>query len=306
MAPPTGKKIWFNGKLVNWEDAKVHVLTHALHYGTSAFEGIRCYETVNGSAIMQLSGHVKRLLDSCNIYNMKCSYTQETLEAAIIETIKANDLKSCYVRPLIFRGFGEMGVNPLQCPIETMIAVWSWGKYLGPEALEEGVDVCVSSWTRLAPNTLPALAKVGANYMNSQLIKMEAISNGYVEGISLDVDGNVCEGSGENIFLVYNGELLTPPWGGSILGGITRAAAITLAKDMGIPVLERTIPRELLYIADEAFFTGTAAEITPINSIDRKQVGKGGRGEITQKIQKAFLDIVEGKAEDRFDWLTYV
>jgi len=306
MAIPKSKKIWFNGKLVNWNEAKVHVLSHALHYGTSAFEGIRCYQTAKGSAVFRLSEHITRLINSCKIYQIKIPYSQQKLEKAIIDTIRANKLKSCYIRPLVFRGYGEMGVNPMKCPVETVIAVWQWGKYLGSSALEKGVDVKVSSWTRLAPNTMPNLAKVASNYMNSQLMKIEAIQEGYVEAIALDTFGNVCEGSGENIFVYYNGELITPPLGGSVLGGITRHSVITLARKLGVTVVERPIPREMLYIADEIFFTGTAAELTPINSVDRRKVGKGGRGKVARKIQALFLDIVSGNAEDEFGWLTCV
>lgn len=306
MAIPKSQKIWFNGKLVKWDAAKVHVLTHALHYGSSAFEGIRCYKTPKGSAVFRLREHVLRLVNSCRIYSIDVPYSQSRLERAILDTIKANKMDSCYIRPLIFRGYGEMGVNPLHCPVETVIAVWRWGKYLGESALEKGVDVKVSSWTRLAPNTMPNLAKVASNYMNSQLMKIEAIREGYSEAIALDVFGNVCEGSGENIFVYYDGELITPPLGGSVLGGITRHSVITLARKLGIAVVERPIPREMLYIADEIFFTGTAAEITPISSVDRQKVGKGGRGRVSRRIQECFLDIVSGKAEDEFGWLTYV
>lgn len=306
MAVPKAEKIWFNGKFVNWDDAKVHVLAHVIHYGTSAFEGIRCYELKNGSAIFRLPEHIKRMINSCKIYSIPLPYPQEKLEQAAIDTVKVNKFKSCYLRPIAFRGYGDMGVNPLNCPVDTVIAAWDWGKYLGHSALEKGVDVCVSSWTRLAPNTMPSLAKIGANYMNSQLIKVEALNNGYVEGIALDVNGNVCEGSGENIFVVLDGKLYTPAWGNSVLGGITRDSVITIARKLGIPVEEHVIPRELLYIADEVFFTGTAAEVTPINSVDKKVVGKGGRGPITARIQEHFLGIVTGEKKDEFGWLTKV
>jgi branched-chain amino acid aminotransferase len=306
MAVPKAEKIWFNGKFVNWDDAKVHVLAHVIHYGTAAFEGIRCYELKNGSAVFRLPDHIKRMVNSCKIYTITLPYSQAALEKACLETVKINKFKSCYIRPIVFRGYGEMGVNPLNCPVDTVIATWDWGKYLGQTALEKGVDVCVSSWTRLAPNTMPSLAKIGANYMNSQLIKMEALNNGYVEGIALDVSGNVCEGSGENIFIVLDGKIYTPPWGGSVLRGVTRDSVITVAQKLGFPMEEHVIPREMLYIADEVFFTGTAAEVTPINSIDKKVVGRGGRGPITARIQEYFLDIVTGKKKDEFGWLTPV
>jgi branched-chain amino acid aminotransferase len=307
MAIPKSDKIWFNGKLVNYEDAKIHVLSHVVHYGTAAFEGIRCYQLKKGSAVFRLGDHMQRLVDSCKIYGIApLPYGKDQLERAALETIRANKMKSCYIRPIIFRGYGELGVNPLTCPVDTVIAVWEWGKYLGAGALEKGVDVCVSSWTRNAPNTMPSLAKISANYMNSQLIKMQAIADGYAEGIALDVNGYVCEGSGENIFLVYRGEILTPPWSGSVLRGVTRDSVITLARKMGMTVVERDIPRELLYLADEVFFTGTAAEVTPINSVDRKVVGRGGRGKVTARIQEHFLDIVTGKHKDEFGWLTHV
>jgi branched-chain amino acid aminotransferase len=301
------EKIWHNGRLIDWEDAKVHVLTHALHYGSSVFEGIRCYATESGPAIFRAREHVRRLFDSAKIYRMEnLGYTQPQLVEALVELVTANKLDACYLRPIVFRGYGEVGVLALKNPIETYIACWEWGKYLGAEALEKGVDVCVSSWTRLAPNTLPAMAKAAANYMNSQLMKMEAVTNGYAEGIALDATGYVSEGSGENVFLIRDGRIYTPPLGTSALPGITRDTAIQLAKDAGIAVIEQAIPREWLYIADELFFTGTAAEITPIRSVDRIQIGKGSAGPVTQQLQKSFTAIVSGKAEDRYGWLTPV
>jgi branched-chain amino acid aminotransferase len=306
MIKPT-EKIWRNGELINWNDANVHVLTHALHYGSSVFEGIRCYETAKGPAVFRIKEHIRRLFDSAKIYRMDIPrFTRTELEGACSELVRVNGLKSCYLRPLAFRGYGEMGVLPLKNPIEVYICCWEWGKYLGVEALEKGVDVCVSSWTRIAPNTLPAMAKVAANYMNSQLIKMEAILNGYAEGIALDATGYVSEGSGENIFLIRDGVIYTPTLGTSALPGITRDTAITLAREAGVEVKEQAIPREWLYIADELFFTGTAAEITPIRSVDKIAVGSGTRGPITARLQKAFEDILTGKAEDRFSWLTHV
>lgn len=298
--------IWMNGELVKWEDAKIHVLSHVVHYGSSVFEGMRAYKTEKGPACFRLEEHTKRLFDSAKIYRMDIKFTAAEINQAICDLIQKNKLEECYVRPVVYRGFGDLGVNPSSCPVDITIAVWPWGKYLGPEALEDGVSVCVSSWHRLAPNTMPAMAKAGANYMNGQLIKMEAISHGYVEGIGLDVSGHVSEGSGENIFLVRNGALVTPTFAASILPGITRRSVIKIADEMGIKVIEQNVPREALYLADEVFFTGSAAEITPISKIDNIQIGAGKCGPITKKIQQAFFDIVEGRAEDRFGWLTYV
>ena len=306
MIKPT-EKIWRNGELINWNDAKVHVLTHALHYGSSVFEGIRCYETAKGHAVFRIKEQIRRMFDSAKIYRMDIPrFTQTELADACSEVVRVNGLKSCYIRPVVFRGYGEMGVLPLKNPIEVYICCWEWGKYLGAEAIEQGVDVCVSSWTRIAPNTLPAMAKVAANYMNSQLIKMEAVLNGYAEGIALDAAGYASEGSGENIFLIRDGVIYTPTLGTSALPGITRDTAITLAREAGIEVKEQAIPREWLYIADELFFTGTAAEITPIRSVDKIAIGSGTRGPITAGLQKAFDDILTGKAADRFGWLTHV
>jgi branched-chain amino acid aminotransferase len=301
------EKIWHNGKFINWDDAKVHVLTHALHYGTSVFEGIRCYQTLGGPGIFRPKEHIRRLFDSSKIYRMDAlGFTQPELVDALSELVRVNKLSACYIRPLAFRGYGEVGVLSLKNPIEVYIACWEWGKYLGAEAIEKGVDVCVSSWTRLAPNTLPAMAKVAANYMNSQLIKMEAVINGYSEGIALDANGYVSEGSGENVFLVRDGKIYTPPLGTSALPGITRDTVLTLCKECSFPVIEQAIPREFLYIADELFFTGTAAEITPVRSVDRIPVGTGSSGPITQRLQKEFTGIVTGKVPDRHGWLTMV
>lgn len=306
MPIPKSDKIWFNGNFVGWDDAKIHVLSHVVHYGSSVFEGIRCYHTKRGPACFRLRDHVKRLYDSAKIYRMEIPYTQDELEAAILETIRINKLQACYIRPVVFRGFGELAVNPMPCPVEVVIAVWEWGKYLGPEALEKGVSVRFASWNRLAPNTMPSLAKVAANYMNAQLIKMEAMADGYAEGIALDTQGYVSEGSGENIFMAKNGQIYTPSTGSSILPGITRHSVITLARKLGHTVTARPIPRESLYIADEVFFTGSAAEITPITTIDHINIGCGSRGEITKKLQDAFFAVVEGRAEDKWGWLTYV
>jgi branched-chain amino acid aminotransferase len=306
MIQPTDK-IWHNGKFINWEDAKVHVMTHALHYGTSVFEGIRCYATPAGPGIFRPKEHIRRLFDSAKIYRMDdLGCTQTELVDALSELVQANKLAACYLRPIAFRGYGEVGVLSLKNPIEVYVACWEWGKYLGAEAHEKGVDVCVSSWTRLAPNTLPTMAKAAANYMNSQLIKMEAVTNGYSEGIALDATGYVSEGSGENVFLIRDGKLYTPPLGTSALPGITRDTVLKLCQDCAFPVIEQAIPREWLYIADELFFTGTAAEITPIRSVDRIPVGNGASGPMTQRLQKEFTAIVTGKAEDRHNWLTMV
>ena len=301
------EKIWHNGKFINWNDAKIHVLAHVTSYGSSVFEGIRCYATASGPAIFRGPEHMRRLHDSAKIYRITIPYSVNELVTAMHEVVRLSKLESCYVRPLVIRGYGDIGVLPTKdTPIETYLACWEWGKYLGAEAMEEGVDVCVSSWTRLAPNTLPILSKAGANYMNSQLIRMEAAANGYSEGIALDVSGYVCEGSGENVFVVRDGKILTPPIGSSVLPGITRDTVITLARDLGITVTETLIPREMLYIADEVFFSGTAAEISPIRSVDRIPVGAGKRGPITEKLQRAFFALVEGKSEDRHGWLAPV
>lgn len=306
MLKPT-EKIWHNGRFIPWDDARIHVLSHVVSYGTSVFEGIRCYDTASGPAVFRLTDHVRRLTDSAKVYRMEdIGFTREQLAEAMLELVRVNKMSACYLRPIVIRGYGEMGVNPLNNPIDVFIACWEWGKYLGEQALAEGVDVCISSWNRIAPNTLPALAKAGANYMNSQLIKMEAIANGYSEGIALDAAGYVSEGSGENIFVVRDGKILTPPLGASVLPGITRDSVIQLAQDLGLPISETIIPREMLYIADEVFFSGTAAEITPIRSIDRIQVGKGRRGPIAEKLQKEFFALVNGTKPDRFGWLSAV
>jgi len=306
MLTPT-EKIWHNGRFIRWEDATIHVLSHVVSYGTSVFEGIRCYATPAGPAVFRLQEHVRRLTDSAKIYRMEnIGYSAAELSEAMLELVRLNKMDSCYIRPIVLRGYGEMGVNPLKNPIDVYVACWSWGKYLGEEALAEGVDVCVSSWTRIAPNTLPALAKAGANYMNSQLMKMEALANGFSEGIALDSNGYVSEGSGENIFVVRDGKIHTPPLGASVLPGITRDTVLTLARELGIPVVETIIPREMLYIADEVFFSGTAAEITPIRSVDRIPVGKGRRGPIAEKLQKEFFAIINGARPDQYGWLSPV
>jgi len=299
-------KIWFNGEFVNWKDANIHVLSHVVHYGSSVFEGIRCYNTKKGSAILRLREHVERLFNSGKIYRMEIPYTVDEICDAVIETVKVNNLKDCYIRPIAFRGYKELGVYPLNCPMDTVIAAWEWGKYLGDEAIENGVDIGVSTWRRMAPNTLPNMAKAGANYMNSQLAKMESVSNGFDEAIMLDYHGTVSEGSGENIFLVKDCELYTPHASLSLLSGITRDSITKLAEDMGIKVNEEPIPREMLYLADEIFMTGTAAEVTPVRSVDGIKIGNGKRGEITEKLQTKFFNIVEGIDEDKHGWLTFI
>ena len=306
MIKPTAK-IWYNGDFIDWDDAKVHVLTHALHYGTSVFEGIRCYDTKNGPGLFRLPEHIRRMFDSAKIYRMDdLGFSREEFAQACKDVTRINGLASCYIRPVVFRGFGDVGVRSLSNPIECYIACWEWGRYLGAEALEEGVDVCVSSWTRIAPNTLPAIAKVAANYMNSQLILMEANMHGYTEGIALDTAGYVSEGSGENIFLIRDGVIYTPPLGTSVLPGITRDCIIELARDLNYPLREQVIPREWLYIADELFFTGTAAEVSPIRSVDKIKVGEGKRGPITEHLQSEFMGITSGAKEDRYGWLSTV
>jgi len=304
MAVNYYEKVWHNGKFIPWGEATIHVSTHALHYASSLFEGIRCYDTPHGPAIFRLKEHTDRLVNSAKIYRMDLPFSREQLAQAMTELVRVNNVQHCYLRPVAFRGEGEMGVNPLKNPVEVYILAWAWGKYLGDEALRNGVDVCVSSWQRIAPNTLPAMAKAAANYMNSQLIKMEAITNGYTEGISLDTNGHVSEGSGENIFVIRDGKIHTPPISASVLPGITRDSVVTLALEMGYHLTEQNISRELLYIADEVFFTGTAAEITPIRSVDRIVVGKGQPGPITRALQERFLAIVQGHAEDKHGWLT--
>ena len=303
---PDVRCIWMNGRLVDFEHANVHVMTHALHYGSGVFEGIRCYNTHMGPAVFRLPDHIQRLLNSAKIYRMDLPVTREELCEAVCETIRANEFDTCYIRPLVYRGFGPMGVNPLPAPVDIAIAVWPWGRYLGDEAVENGVEVCVSSWRRAAPSTFPATAKATGNYLNAQLIKMEAIANGYSEGIGLDVQGHVSEGSGENLFLVKNGTLLTPPVASSILSGITRDTVMILAAELGLEVREQLIPRGLLYTCDEMFFSGTAAEIAPIRSVDRITVGEGKPGEVTRRLIAAYQAVLHGEVDDRHGWLTPV
>ena len=306
MAFPKSELIWMNGALVPWDDAKIHVGSHVIHYGSAVFEGIRCYPTPDGPAVFRLGAHTERLYNSAKIYRMEIPYTPEAFDRAVLETIAANRMEQCYIRPVIYRGYAQLGVNPFPCPVDVAIMLWDWGKYLGTEALERGVDACVSSWTRFAPNTLPAMAKTAGNYMNSQLIKMEAIKLGFAEGIALDAEGHVSEGSGENLFLVMKGKLVTPPLVSSVLPGITRDSVLALARRLSIPVCEERVPREALYVADEVFFTGMAAEITPIRSVDKITVGGGRRGPVTQALQKAFFDVIECRVDDEYGWLTPV
>jgi branched-chain amino acid aminotransferase len=300
------RKIWMNGHLADFADAKIHVFSHVLHYGSGVFEGTRCYKTPQGPAIFRLRDHTDRLFSSARIYRMEIPFTKDELDDAVAETIRANGFEACYIRPLVYRGLGTLGVNPFNSPVDVIIGVWPWDKYLGPEALEEGVDVCVSSWNRMAPNTFPAMAKATANYMNSQLIKMEALKNGFTEGIGLNSDGTVSEGSGENIFVVWKDRLITPPTAQAGLPGITRSTVLSLAGDCGFEVAEQAIPREMLYIADEVFFCGTASEITPIRSVDHIAIGSGRRGPVVERLQKEFFALVEGRSADRHGWLTPV
>jgi branched-chain amino acid aminotransferase len=308
MPIPATQYIWFNGKLVHWEKATVHVLTHALHYGSSVFEGVRAYETPKGVAIFRLQDHTRRLFDSAKIYRIALPFNSDQVNAACREVIAVNNLsKGAYIRPVAFRGYGEIGVAPkVEPPIDVAVAAWEWGKYLGHESEEQGVDVCISSWQRVAPNTLPALAKAGGNYLSSQLISLEAKRLGFAEGIGLAPDGTVSEGAGENLFVVKDGVIYTPGLSHSVLAGITRNTVMTLAKLQGLEVRESSIPREMLYIADELFFTGTAAEVTPVRSVDRITVGAGRRGPITERIQKAFFGLFNGHTADQWGWLDYV
>jgi branched-chain amino acid aminotransferase len=306
MAFPGTGKIWMNGKLVDWKNANVHIATHAIHYGSAVFEGARCYATPKGSACFRLDTHMRRLQQSARIYRMEYALDLAGWTDAVLETIRANEMKACYIRPIVYRGYDSLGVNPLSCPVDAAIMLWDWGAYLGKEALEQGTDVKVSTWTRMAPNTLPAMAKSAANYANSALIKMEALADGYGEGIALDVSGNISEGSGQNVFIVRDGIIYTPPLGSSILGGITRDSIMTLARGLGHTVVESIIPREALYIADEVFFVGTAVEVTPVRSVDKQKVGNGARGPVTRALQQAFFGVINGEVPDTHGWLTYV
>jgi branched-chain amino acid aminotransferase len=306
MAFPGTGKIWMNGSLVEWNDAKIHIGSHIVHYGSGVFEGARCYDTLGGSACFRLDAHIRRLFDSARIYRMDVPYEQQAISDAILDLIQVNKFRACYIRPLIYRGYDSLGVNPLPCPVDVAIMLWEWGAYFTKEAIEEGLDVKISTWARNAPNTTPAMAKSVANYANAQLIKMEAIAEGYAEGIALDTYGNLSEGSGQNIFIVREGVIYTPPVGNSVLWGITRDSVITIAHDLGFDVREETLPRETLYIADEVFFAGTAVEVTPIRSVDRIKVGRGRRGPVTEAIQQRFFQIVKGDAPDTHGWLQFV
>ncbi len=299
------EKIWMNGKFVNWDDAQIHVLSHVVHYGTSWFEGIRCYDTAKGPAVFRLDRHIKRLCDSLKIYRTEVPYTAEQLTEACLATVRENKMKACYIRPVVYRGYGDVGVNPIPCPVDVAIAVWEWGSYLGPEALSDGIDVCISTFNRPAPNTLPQMAKAGGNYILSQLMKVEALEAGFKEAVALDVNGNVSEGSGENVFFVRDGVIYTPWIASSLLPGITRSSVIQLAQEAGYTVREVDIPREMVYVADEMFFTGTAAEVTPIRSVDRQKVANGKPGPVTMKLQAAYFDIVK-KGSNSHNWLTFV
>jgi branched-chain amino acid aminotransferase len=299
-------KVWVNGKFVDWKDATIHLASHVVHYATGVFEGARCYNTPRGSACFRLDAHMRRLQHSARIYRMDYPLDLNGWCEAALATIRANQMKACYIRPIVYRGYETLGVNPLANPVDAAIMVWEWGAYLGTDALEQGVDAKISTWARMAPNTLPAQAKATANYANSALIKMEAVADGYSEGIALDVYGNVSEGSGQNIFMVRDGVITTPPIASSILGGITRDSIITLAREIGYTVQEAAFPRESLYIADELFFVGTAVELTPIRSVDRLQIGSGRRGPVTEALQRAFFDVIHGEVPDTHGWLTYV
>jgi branched-chain amino acid aminotransferase len=306
MAFSGNGKIWINGKFIDWKDATIHVASHVIHYGTGVFEGIRAYDSKRGTNIFRLDGHMRRLYDSCRVYRMEIPYSYEKLNEAVVETVRENGFKSCYIRPLVYRGYGQLGVNPLPCPVDTAIIVWEWDAYLGDDALSNGVDVGVSSWTRIAPNTFPAMAKATANYANSGLIKMQATVDGYAEGIALDESGLLSEGSGQNLFLVRDNIIYTPSLTSSVLQGITRDTVLVLAKDLGLEVREQALPREFLYLADEIFFCGTAVEITPIRSVDKIQVGEGRRGPVTKQLQERFFSIIRAEAPDTHKWLTPV
>src|SRR5258708_25673618 len=305
MAFPGTGKIWMNGSLVEWKDANIHIASHVIHYGSGVFEGARCYATPRGSACFRLDAHMRRLQHSMKLSGMEYALACAGWQNAVIETIRANQMKACYIRPIVYRGYEVLGVNPFPCPVDAAIMLWDWGAYLGQEAIEAGCDVKISSWSRMAPNTLPATAKSSANYANSGLSKMEAISDGYSEAIALDVYGNVSEGSGQNIFLVRDNVMHRPAVQSSILGGITRDSVMTLGRDLGFTVQETVLPRESLYVADEAFLVGTAAEVTPIRSVDKIAIGNGRRGPMTEALQRAFFDLINRKVPDLQGWLTY-
>jgi branched-chain amino acid aminotransferase len=303
MAFPGTGKIWMNGTFVDWADARIHIASHVIHYGSGVFEGARCYKTVNGPACFRLDAHIRRLIDSARIYRMESPYDEQQITNAILELIRMNGFEACYIRPLIYRGYSQLGVDPAPCPVDVAVLLWEWGAYFTKDAIEQGLDVKVSTWARIAPNTMPGMAKSVANYANSQLIKMEAVAEGYAEGIALDTQGYLSEGSGQNVFIVRDRVIHTPPVGSSILSGITRDSVVTIARDLGFEVREQVLPREMLYIADEVFFVGTAVEVTPIKSVDRITVGSGRRGPVTKEIQQRFFDIVHGDAPDTHGWL---
>lgn len=298
--------IWRSGEFIAWQDANVHVLSHSMQFGSSVFEGIRCYATPRGPAVFRLEDHLQRLLNSCKIYRMDVPYGLDELVAATCELVERNALDACYIRPMVIRGFGAAGMVPFASPVEVFLPCWPWGTYLGEGALEKGVDACVSSWHRMAPNTTPSMAKVAGNYLGGQLIKMEALADGYDEAIALGPDGMISEGSGQNVFVVSKGVLYTTPSNGTLLPGITRDSIMRLARDAGLDVREQLMPREILYVADEVFLTGTASEVTPVRSVDKITVGTGRAGEVTRQLQRTFLDLVHGKVEDRHGWLTFV
>jgi branched-chain amino acid aminotransferase len=298
--------IWRDGEFVRWKDATVHVLAHSMQFGSSAFEGIRCYGTPRGPAVFRLEDHLQRLIDSCTMYRMELEYSLDELVAACCELVEKNGMESCYIRPMVLRGYGAGGMVPFDSPIEVFLPCWPWGTYLGEGALENGVDACVSSWNRMAPNTIPSMAKIAGNYLSGQLIKTEALRNGFAEGLALTPNGMLSEGSGQNVFIVHHGTVYTPTVNGTLLHGITRNAIITLVRDLGLPMVEQELPREMLYMADEIFLTGTASEVTPVRSVDRIQIGNGRRGPVTTQVQQRFLDLVKGVGEDPYGWLTYV
>jgi len=298
--------IWHDGEFLKWADAQVHVLSHSMQFGSSAFEGIRCYSTPAGPAVFRLEEHLRRLINSVKIYRMELKYTLDDLVAACCEVVEKNELEACYIRPMVIRGYGAAGMVPYDSPIEIYIPCWPWGTYLGDGALENGVDACIASWNRVAPNTIPAMAKVAGNYLGGQLIKMEALANGYAEGIALGPGGMISEGSGQNVFIVQGGAVFTPPIDGTMLTGITRDTILTLARESGLPVMEKPLAREMLYAADEVFFTGTAAEVTPVRSVDRITVGNGKPGPITLQLQRQFLQMARGEVSDTHRWLTNV
>jgi branched-chain amino acid aminotransferase len=303
--PPT-QVIWRDGEFVPWADANVHILSHSMQFGSAAFEGVRCYNTPKGPAIFRLEDHLQRLVNTCKIYRMELKYSIDDLVAATCELVERNKQDTCYIRPMVLRGFGSAGMVPFESPVEVYVPCWPWATYLGEEAMAKGIDACVSSWNRVAPNTFPAMAKVAGNYLSSQLIKMEALTNGYDEAIALGTDGTISEGSGQNVFIVQGGTLYTAPVAGTLLPGITRLAVMTLAQDAGIPVREQVLPREMLYTADEIFVCGTASEVTPVRSMDKIPIGHGKPGPVTLQIQRAYLQTVRGEIEDKHGWLTNV